>query len=338
MKIVKPSATVASKFDTDCLSLLESFGRVCYQSYDAINANSAEDFIRKIIARGHESVLEHFSFTVEFTCDRGISHEIVRHRLAAYSQESTRYCNYSNGKFNKEITVVKPYFLSKKPALYNNWLISCQTAEREYFNMLVASATAQEARSVLPTCLKTNLVMTANIREWRHFFRLRTDKAAHPDMRVIAVPLLAECKKRVPVLFEDIPIDEQELQNFLAWQAEDTKYSSVLSISQNASSKADDFHKIIKYIRENSSDTDTPSLNSFLQEGYKNEEAQHSCTGTFVNQLRALMVSFCINWDIEPDTYEYDIPFFIPIVNVMKECGLDVCTESFDLYVGSLLS
>ncbi len=205
MKVIKPSVEIIDVFDgLDVIRKLELCGRVCYKSEHKMNDASPYKFIQNIINRGHESVLEHFSFTVKFICDRGVSHEIVRHRIASYSQESTRYCNYSKGQFNGEITVIEPCFLVPGTAGYDMWYRACQMAEQYYFSMLDWGCSPQEARAVLPNSLKTELVMTANIREWRHFLKLRTSPAAHPQMREVANLLLKELKQKVPVLFDDI--------------------------------------------------------------------------------------------------------------------------------------
>jgi thymidylate synthase (FAD) len=156
--------------------------------------------------RGHLSVLEHQSVTVRVICDRGVTHEIVRHRLAAYTQESTRYCNYSKGKFGGEITVIDPIFFSHDSEKYKVWKDTIAKIEEAYNKLIELGATPQEARSVLPNSLKTEIVMTMNLREWRHFFTLRTSVAAHPQMREIAVPLLEEFKNRIPVVFDDIEV------------------------------------------------------------------------------------------------------------------------------------
>lgn len=157
-----------------------------------------------IIKRGHEAVLEHFDITVKFVCDRGVSHEIVRHRMASYCQESTRYCNYSKDVFGSEITVIRPSFLTEGTPGWQYWKVACRMAEKSYFELLDWGCTPQEARAVLPTCLKTEVVMTANLREWRHFFKLRTAPAAHPQMREVAIPLLHQMRSQVPVIFDDI--------------------------------------------------------------------------------------------------------------------------------------
>lgn len=207
MKIIKPSVELvnAPNYET-LLSTIEAAGRTCYKSEDKITEGSAEKFIRAIIHRGHEAVIEHGSFSVRFICDRGVSHEIVRHRLASYCQESTRYCNYANKQFNGEITVIKPLFCDEGSLAWDCWLRACTAAEQAYFHMLDFGLTPQEARSVLPNSLKTEVVMTANIREWRHFLHMRTAPAAHPQMREVACMLAELLKTTYPVFFEDIEI------------------------------------------------------------------------------------------------------------------------------------
>ncbi len=208
MKIIPASIEIMTPLDGDCiLKHIERCGRVCYKSEDKIADGSAEKFVAGIIKRGHESVLEHYSFTVRFICDRGVSHEIVRHRMASYSQESTRYCNYSKDGFGSEITVIEPCYLDAEngdAAAWCAWWWACKGAETQYFNMLQEGSTPQEARAVLPNSLKTELIMTANLREWRHFLKLRTAKAAHPQIREVANLLLTELKAAIPVIFDDI--------------------------------------------------------------------------------------------------------------------------------------
>lgn len=207
MKVVKPNIEILDiKSQEATLQKLERIGRVCYKSEGKITDNSSEQFIRNLIKRGHESVIEHESITVKVVCDRGVSHEIVRHRIASYSQESTRYCNYSDEKFGGEITVIEPNFLIPGTDVYDLWRVSCETAEADYFDLLNDGLSPQEARAVLPNSLKTEIVITMNLREWRHFFRLRTAKAAHPQMRQIANVILQEFKKRLPVIFEDLKV------------------------------------------------------------------------------------------------------------------------------------
>lgn len=183
---------------------LERIGRVCYKSEERTTDISAQDFIRRILASGHESVIEHVKISVKIICDRGVSHEIVRHRIASYSQESTRYCNYIKEKFGKEITVIRPYFWREDDNKYSTWLAVMKKIEETYIALIELGAKPEEARSVLPNSLKTEIVVTMNLREWRHFFKLRTSLRAHPQMREIAIPLLSEMKRLIPVVFDDI--------------------------------------------------------------------------------------------------------------------------------------
>lgn len=200
MKIVKPEAAL-EWITPDALKVIESAGRVCYKSEDKITGDSAAEFVRRIIARGHEAVIEHATASFRIVTDRGITHEIVRHRLASYCQESTRYCNYAGERFGQEISVLEPPGMND--AQRAAWVAGCEAAERAYFQMLQAGATPQIARAVLPTCLKTEIVMTANFREWRHFLRLRLGKGAHPQVievaRLIRDVLVAAC----PPVFQD---------------------------------------------------------------------------------------------------------------------------------------
>lgn len=207
MKILNAGYEFITPIDGNViLKRIEQAGRVCYKSEDKITDESAVKFAQNIIKRGHEAVLEHCSFTVKFIVDRGVSHEIVRHRVASYCQESTRYCNYSKDKFGNEITVIKPCFWDESSNLYTDWKSAMRMAESHYFALLEQGATPQEARAVLPNSLKTEVVMTANIREWRHFLKLRTSSAAHPQIREVAIPLLKELQEKIPVLFDDIEV------------------------------------------------------------------------------------------------------------------------------------
>lgn len=208
MKIISPSIEIMTPVDGNAiLKHIERCGRVCYKSEGLASDTSAAGFISRIIKRGHEAVLEHFNITIKFICDRGVSHEIVRHRLASYCQESTRYCNYSKDGFGGEITVIRPCFLEEGMKSWQYWEDACATAERCYFDMLNYGCTPQEARAVLPNSLKTEVVMTANLREWRHFFRLRCSTAAHPQMREVATQALKAMQELVPVVFDDLFTD-----------------------------------------------------------------------------------------------------------------------------------
>ena len=212
MNIVKPGFEIMSSNDyQSMIKKVEKVGRVCYKSEDRIADGTAETFIKNIIKRGHEAVIEHESITVRVICDRGVTHEIVRHRIASYSQESTRYCNYNKDRFDSQISCIDiatgfHYDLNDETdrRKYEVWQEAMNAAEKAYFQLIELGAKPQEARSVLPNSLKTELVMTMNMREWRHFFRLRADTAAHPQMRELAIMLLKEFMVQFPVFFEDL--------------------------------------------------------------------------------------------------------------------------------------
>ena len=207
MRTIKPIAVIESHVDSDyILKQIELAGRTAYKSEDKITNDSAKDFVKMILKRGHLSVIEHQSVSVRFICDRGVSHEIVRHRLASYTQESTRYCNYTKGKFGNEITVIEPCFWSQDDEKYRVWRQTIEMIEAGYNRLVELGATPQEARSVLPNSLKTEIVVTMNLREWRHFFTMRTSAAAHPQMREVAIPLLKKFQKQIPIIFDDVEV------------------------------------------------------------------------------------------------------------------------------------
>jgi thymidylate synthase (FAD) len=204
MKIVKTKFKVLNKVNgLKMLAAIENAGRTCYKSENKATPDSAIKFVKNIITRGHESVLEHQSISVRVICDRGVTHEIVRHRIAAYSQESTRYCNY--GK-DDSITVINIRQHFKNVKSFHVWFAAMKACETAYLKMLELGESPQIARSVLPNSLKTEIVCTFNLREWRHFFRLRTGVAAHPQMRELAIPMLNMFKRLVPVVFDDINV------------------------------------------------------------------------------------------------------------------------------------
>ena len=217
MILVKPSFEILTEIDGSLiLRRIEAAGRTCYKSEDRITEESAKQFVRGIIKRGHYSVIEHESIAVRIICDRGVTHEIVRHRLCAYSQESTRYCNYSGG-----VTFVIPPWVTGEPGRAGEytdvppywetpfnadqlWFSSLLDHEAQYVRLLELGWSPQQARSVLPNSLKTEIVMTANLREWRHIFSLRCSRAAHPQMREVMIPLCAEFIKQIPIVFDDL--------------------------------------------------------------------------------------------------------------------------------------
>ena len=197
------------------LDTIEKVGRTCYKSEHLITEDSAEGFVRRLIQRGHEAMIEHGSVTMRFINDRGVSHEEVRHRIASFGQESTRYCNYSKDKFDGEVTYIDiergmelDATVSKLPfevklEIIHEWMIACLDAERHYMRMLELGATPQIARSVLNNSTKTELCITMNFREWRHFIQLRNDHTAHPQMREVAQQALDMLYEKYPVFFEE---------------------------------------------------------------------------------------------------------------------------------------
>jgi len=204
MNIIPPSFELEPIDGTAMLRRIEAAGRVCYKSEDRITEGSAERFVRMIVNSGHESVLEHEKITAKVVCDRGVTHEIVRHRIASYSQESTRYCNYGGEKFGGGLTFIKPCFWDEGSVPYKLWEAQMLSAERCYLSLLEQGAKPEEARAVLPNSLKAELVMTMNLREWRHFFRLRTATASHPQMRELACAMLEAFRAALPVVFETL--------------------------------------------------------------------------------------------------------------------------------------
>ena len=220
MKIIKPSYEILTPISDGGIKELqhiEKIGRVCYKSEDRItdDGESAKKFVKMLISNGHEAMIEHSSLSVKFVVDRGVSHELVRHRIASFAQESTRYCNYSKDKFGNEITVILPCFFDtgmgvlSNSLVYQEWKLACECAEERYFNLLKMGATPQQARTVLPNSLKTEITITANYREWRNFFKLRTAEASHPQMREVTIPLLKELKTLIPIIFDDIEVKNE---------------------------------------------------------------------------------------------------------------------------------
>jgi thymidylate synthase (FAD) len=205
-EIVQPTVIFEDEVNgEEILTRLERYARVCYKSEDKTGPGTAVKLLASIIKRGHESVLEHEKITVRVICNRGVTHEWVRHRIGSYSQESTRFCNYGT----KGVKFIDPFFFKgeSNKAKYQIWLQAMEATEAAYLKLLELGASPQEARDVLPNALKTEIVVTFNIRQWRHFFRLRCSKAAHPQMREITIPLLKQFQAKIPFLFDDIRVD-----------------------------------------------------------------------------------------------------------------------------------
>jgi thymidylate synthase (FAD) len=203
MKIIGASYEILH-FPENALELIEAAGRTCYKSEDKITPTSCSKFAEKMLALGHESVIEHMGASVRFIFDRGVSHEMVRHRLCAFSQESTRYCDYFKDKFGNHVTYIQPCFWDEGTWQYDEWCQAMEFAEKKYLKFRSKGEPPERARSVLPNSLKTEIVVSCNLREWRHIFTLRCSPKAHPQMREVMIPLLDEFVKRCEPLFRDI--------------------------------------------------------------------------------------------------------------------------------------
>ncbi len=202
------------------LQHIEKIGRVCYKSEDYIteDGESAKKFVAMLIRNGHEAMIEHSFLSVKFTVDRGVSHELVRHRIASFAQESTRYCNYAKDKFGAECAFIdlepgimldnkmKKMSAEEIALVLAEWKSAMEDAERHYMKLLELGATPQIARAVLPNSTKTEITVSANYREWRNFFKLRVPADVHPQMREVTIPLLKELKGMIPVIFDDIEV------------------------------------------------------------------------------------------------------------------------------------
>ena len=239
MKIVTPYARIMEpELLAGALGRIEYAARISHGSEDGQTVDSAERFIRAVVLQhGDWSVVEHVSASVEFLVDRGITHEIVRHRIASYTQSSTRFINYAKK--------MPPTFIYPKPEVeckhclagsepwkqssgdwvhslndthydcgYDGaWLDAINMCEASYKSLLQGGWRPQEARSVFPNALSSKIMVTMNLRTWRHFFLMRTSKEAHPQMRQVTIPLLAEFQRLVPVLYEDIGPDSRQVDN-----------------------------------------------------------------------------------------------------------------------------
>lgn len=184
------------------LAIIERAGRTCYKSEKRITNDSAEKFVKTIIELGHETVIEHVSISIRLITNRGVTHELVRHRLASYSQESTRYVRY-----NDEMEFIKPVWWHNQDyseAQKENWKIAMKHAENTYLRALELGDKPEQAREVLPQSIKTEIVVTANLREWRHIFDLRCSHKAHPQIRALMLDCLKGFSQEIPIIFDDL--------------------------------------------------------------------------------------------------------------------------------------
>ena len=206
MRIVQPRIQIIDRINGEAmLKKLEKIGRVSHKSEGKITVNSSRQFVRRLIKSGHESVLEHISITVKIICDRGISHEIVRHRIASYTQESTRYCAYQEG-----IEIILPAIIKNNRQNKKIFLKTIREIEKTYQDLLANGVPPEIARNILPHCLKAEIYCTFNLREWRHIFSLRCARDAHPQIREIFIKILQKFQQKIPIVFDDFEVDEEE--------------------------------------------------------------------------------------------------------------------------------
>lgn len=210
MKIIEPSYEILTPIDgAEILKTIERVARTCYKSEEKIGEGTAEKMIAMLIKNGHEAMIEFFDITVKFVHNRGFTHEMVRHRLCSFAQESTRYCNYSDDKFGNELTMIIPYWWHQEGhqiRAVGDWKEAMDKIQIAYFALINSGLQPQAARGVLPNDLKTEINVKANLREWRAIFKLRTAPAAHPDMQRVMIPLLQELKSKLPIIFDDIEV------------------------------------------------------------------------------------------------------------------------------------
>jgi thymidylate synthase (FAD) len=217
MKIIEPSAIIISPGTNQegktALRCIESMARISHKSEDKQIEDSWERFIQAVvISRGDWSVVEHQHASVLFRVDRGISHELVRHRLFSFTQESTRFVN-GRKTYPEGLEFIKPENIQKPSPAYFSWLYACEAAERTYLDMLEWGTRSQEARSILPNSLASTIAVTGNLRVWRSFFLARVTKETHPDFRAVTIPLLKEFQERIPILYSDIEPLARQIDN-----------------------------------------------------------------------------------------------------------------------------
>lgn len=208
MQIINPCIEVEKVDGKQIMKRIERACRTCYRSEEKITEESYKTLLKNCITRGHESVLEHEKVTVRMLCDIGVYKDLTRHRIASFSIESTRYCNYGKDKFSNEIKFIKPCNIEEGTEIYSNWKNACETIEENYINMSKDGATPDQMRMILPHSTAAEVTMTANIREWKHILLLRTSSHTHPAIRQLLIPLLLHFKKIMPEIFEDVPYDE----------------------------------------------------------------------------------------------------------------------------------
>ena len=208
MKIIEPTIEVEDVDYKNIMKILERACRTCYRSEGKITEESYKALLKNCITRGHESILEHEKITIRMICDVGVYKDLTRHRIASFSIESTRYCNYGKDKFDNQIKFIRPVNIEENTELYKKWYDTCEVIEKNYLEMAKLGAEPDQLRMLLPHSTAALVTMTANIREWKHIMELRCTKHAHPAIRQLLIPLLLKFKKEMPEIFENIEYDE----------------------------------------------------------------------------------------------------------------------------------
>lgn len=209
MQIVDPYIQVEKVDGTQIMKNIERACRTCYRSEGKITEGSYKTLLKNCITRGHESVLEHEKVTIRMYCDLGVYKDLTRHRIASFSIESTRYCNYGKDKFGNELKFIKPCNMEEGTKLYKLWEDACENIEKDYIEMSNLGALPDQLRMILPHSIAAEVTMTANIREWKHILNLRASSHTHPSIRQLMIPLLLHFKQIMPEIFEDVPYDTE---------------------------------------------------------------------------------------------------------------------------------
>lgn len=209
MQIIEPIVQVEKVDYKQIMKNLERACRTCYRSEGKITEESYKTLLKNCITRGHESILEHEKVTIRMVCDIGVYKDLTRHRIASFSIESTRYCNYGKDKFDNQIKFIKPVNMEEGTELYDRWCNTCKMIEENYIEMSKLEATPDQLRMILPHSTAAEVTMTANIREWKHIFSLRCTKHTHPAVEQVMIPLLLKFKKEMPEIFDNVEYDEE---------------------------------------------------------------------------------------------------------------------------------
>lgn len=207
MKIIEPIIEIENVNYKRIMKNLERACRTCYRSEDKITDESYKTLLKNCINRGHESILEHEKITIQMVCDIGVYKDLTRHRIASFSIESTRYCNYGKDKFDNQIKFIKPVNMEENTELYTEWKEACENIEKHYIKMAKLGATPDQMRMILPHSTAALVTMTANVREWKHILELRASSHAHPSVEQVMIPLLIHFKENMPEIFENIEYD-----------------------------------------------------------------------------------------------------------------------------------